>query len=90
MRRPPYEYLRALRYELNILPKFDRVQICSPENRDYLLSFLPNLGHKLDDNRAGIATSRYQFQTDGREPCTMLFPRQLSPSAQSGSAGLVH
>lgn len=68
-----FEYLRALRYELNILPKFDRIQICSPENRDYLLSFLPNLGHKLDDNRAGIATSRYQFQTDGREPCTMLF-----------------
>lgn len=68
-----FEYLRALRYELNILPKFDRVQICSPENRDYLLSFLPALGDKLDDNRAGIATSRYQFQTGGREPYTMLF-----------------
>jgi len=65
-----FEYLRALRYELDILPKFDRVQICSPENRDYLVSFLRG---KLDDNRAGIATSRYQFQTSGREPCTMLF-----------------
>ena len=68
-----FEYLRALRYELSILPKFDRIQICSPENRDYLLSFLPELRNKLDDNRAGIATSRYQFRPDGREPETMLF-----------------
>jgi len=68
-----FEYLRALRYELGILPKFDRVQICSPENRDYILSFLPGLRGKLDDNRAGIATSRYEFRTEGREPDTMLF-----------------
>jgi GT2 family glycosyltransferase len=68
-----FEYLRALRYELRMLPKFDRIQICSPENRDYLLGFLPNLRDKLDDNRAGIATSRYPFQLDGREPRTMLF-----------------
>ncbi|MBZ5610352.1 MAG: glycosyltransferase [Acidobacteriia bacterium] len=67
------EYLRALRYELKILPSFDRIQICSPENRDYLLSFLPQLSGRLDDNRAGIATSSYQFQPDGREPHTMLF-----------------
>lgn len=68
-----FEYLRALRYELNILPRFDRIQICSPENRDYLLSFLPELRNKLDDNRAGIATSRYAFHPDGRERDTMLF-----------------
>jgi len=68
-----FEYLRALRFELNILPKFDRIQICSPENRDYLLSFLPELRGRLDDNRAGIATSRYDFHPDGREPETMLF-----------------
>ncbi len=68
-----FEYLRALRYELSILPGFDRIQICSPENRDYLLSFLPELRNKLDDNRAGIATSRYDFHPDGREPETMLF-----------------
>ena len=68
-----FEYLRALRYELRILPKFDRVQICSPENRDYILSFLPELREKLDDNRAGIATSGYDFRLDGREPFTMLF-----------------
>ena len=68
-----FEYLRALRYELSILPKFDRIQICSPENRDYLLSFLPELRNRLDDNRAGIATSRYEFRPGGREPDTMLF-----------------
>ena len=68
-----FEYLRALRYELGIVPKFDRVQICSPENRDYILSFLPGMRDRLDDNRAGINTSRYQFRTDGREPFTMLF-----------------
>jgi GT2 family glycosyltransferase len=75
LRKPKavFEYLRALRYELNILPKFDRVQICSPENRDYILSFLPELRGKLDDNRAGIATSSYEFRPEGREPCTMLF-----------------
>jgi GT2 family glycosyltransferase len=68
-----FEYLRAMRYELKILPKFDRIQICSPENRDYLLSFLPDLRDRMDDNRAGIATSRYVFHPDGREPNTMLF-----------------
>jgi GT2 family glycosyltransferase len=68
-----YEYLRALRYELRVLPKFDRVQVCSPNNGDYLLSFLPRLGGRIDDNRAGIATSRYEFRAGGREPETMLF-----------------
>ena len=35
-----YEYLRALRYELRVLPRFDRVQVCSPENGNYLLVVL--------------------------------------------------
>jgi GT2 family glycosyltransferase/glycosyltransferase involved in cell wall biosynthesis len=68
-----FEYLRALRYELKILTKFDRIQVCSPANGDYLLSFLPGLAGKLDDNRAGVATARYEFQPAGREPQTMLF-----------------
>jgi GT2 family glycosyltransferase/glycosyltransferase involved in cell wall biosynthesis len=68
-----YEYLRALRYELLVLPKFDRVQVCSPNNGDYLLSFLPRLSGRIDDNRAGIATARYEFRAGGREPETMLF-----------------
>jgi glycosyltransferase involved in cell wall biosynthesis len=68
-----YEYLRALRYELRTLPRFDRVQVCSQENGNYLLSFLPSLRGRIDDNRAGIATSRYEFHSNGREPETMLF-----------------
>jgi GT2 family glycosyltransferase len=68
-----YEYLRALRYELRILPRFDRVQVCSPENGNYLLSFLPGLRGRIDDNRAGIATPSYEFHANGREPETMLF-----------------
>jgi O-antigen biosynthesis protein len=68
-----YEYLRALRYELRALPRFDRVQVCSAANANYLLSFLPKLRGRIDDNRAGIATSRYEFRVHGREPETMLF-----------------
>jgi GT2 family glycosyltransferase/glycosyltransferase involved in cell wall biosynthesis len=69
-----FEYLRALRYELRTLPRFDRVQVCSRENKEYLASFLPKLAPKIQDGlRAGIDTSQYEFQPDGREPWTMLF-----------------
>ncbi|MGI8741285.1 MAG: glycosyltransferase [Bryobacteraceae bacterium] len=69
-----FEYLRALRYELRILPKFDRVQVCSPANRKYLAGFVPEIANGMDDDlRAGIDTSRYDFRTVGREPFTMLF-----------------
>jgi O-antigen biosynthesis protein len=69
-----WEYLRSLRYELRMLEKPDRVQVCTRENADYLRSFLPGLNEKVDDGyRAGIDTSLYQFQLDGREPYTLLF-----------------
>jgi GT2 family glycosyltransferase len=68
------EYLRALRYELRILPAFDQVQVCTPQNRRYLLSFLPRLAPKLRDGlRAGIDAANYQFRPQCREPLTMLF-----------------
>ena len=68
------EYLRAIRYELRTLPRFDQVQVCTPANRDYLLSFRPGLAAKLHAGlRAGIDTKDYQFRPDGREPMTMLF-----------------
>src|SRR5262249_25364267 len=68
------EYLRALRYELRALPPFDQVQVCTSANRNYLLSFLPQLAPRLRDGlRAGIDTTRYDFRPDGREPLTMLF-----------------
>jgi glycosyltransferase involved in cell wall biosynthesis len=68
------EYLRALRFELRALPAFDQVQVCTPANRDFLLSFRPRLAPRLRAGlRAGIVTSRYEFRPDGREPMTMLF-----------------
>jgi GT2 family glycosyltransferase/glycosyltransferase involved in cell wall biosynthesis len=68
------EYLRALRYELRALPVFDQVQVCTPANRDYVLSFRPDLAPRLQPGmRAGIDTTRYEFRPDGREPHTMLF-----------------
>lgn len=69
-----WEYLRSLRYELRLLPKADRIQVCSRENAAYLASFLPELKDRIDPGyRAGIETSLYDFRTDGREPFTMLF-----------------
>ncbi|MBC7925024.1 MAG: glycosyltransferase family 4 protein [Bryobacteraceae bacterium] len=69
-----FEYLRAFRYELKLLPRMDRVQVCSPENGQLLLSYIPGLRGKLDDNyRAGIDTRRYDFRLNGRTPGTMLF-----------------
>jgi len=76
VRRPgaSYEYLRALRYELDLLPKMDRIQMCSASNEEYLLQFAPELKPKLQTGlRAGIDTSRYAFDTDGREADTLLF-----------------
>ena len=72
-----YEYLRALRYELSMLPHCDRVQVCTRENGDYLAGFLPHKGvlrGRLQAGlRAGIDTTRYVFSPGGREPFTMLF-----------------
>src|ERR1700689_2383694 len=62
---PLLEYLDPLRYELRALPGFDQVQVCTPANRDYLLSFRPDL-HLRAGLRAGIDTSRYQFRTSDR------------------------
>ena len=69
-----FEYLRALRYELRMLPRCDRVQVCTRENGTFLASFLPELKSRLQEGlRAGINTADYNFHTDGREPFTMLF-----------------
>jgi glycosyltransferase involved in cell wall biosynthesis len=68
------EYLRALRYELGVLPAFDQVQVCTPANREYLLGFRPELAARMRAGlRAGIDTARYGFRPRGREPLTMLF-----------------
>lgn len=69
-----WEYLRALRYELRLLPKLDRIQVCSRENAQYIASFLPALRDRIDDAyRAGIDSSLYEFNPREREPSTLLF-----------------
>jgi len=69
-----YEYLRALRYELRLLPRLDRIQVCSRANQTYLESFLPQIKGRIDAGlRAGIETPRYSFKPGGREPGTLLF-----------------
>lgn len=69
-----WEYLRALRYEVSELPRADRIQVCSRENREYLESFVPKLKGRVDEGfRAGIDTASYDFKADGRESGTMLF-----------------
>lgn len=69
-----FEYLRALRYELKLLPTVDRVQVCSGANADHLTSFMPKLAARLDrDLRAGVDTAHYPFILEGREPDTLLF-----------------
>jgi O-antigen biosynthesis protein len=69
-----FEYLRSLRYELRLLPKVDRVQVCSAENGQVLLGYLPQLEGRLDpDYRAGIDTASYPCRFDGRRPNTLLF-----------------
>jgi glycosyltransferase involved in cell wall biosynthesis len=57
-----------------MLPKLDRIQVCSREQTEYLASFLPALQGRIDDAfRAGIDTSLYEFKPIGREPLTLLF-----------------
>ena len=69
-----FEYLRALRFELQMLGRVDQGQVCTTANRDYLLSFAPQLANKLDAGlRAGIRCSSYRYGEDGREPDTLLF-----------------
>lgn len=69
-----FEYLRALRYELDVLNRMDLVQTCTVENRDYLLSYLPELNGRVSaDLRAGIDVASYTFKEENREPSTVLF-----------------
>lgn len=68
------EYLRALRFELRLLPKLDRIQTCTTENKRYLLSYLPGLADRIDDHvRAGIDADAYPFHDEERDARTMLF-----------------
>ncbi len=69
-----FEYLRAIRFELGMLPKCDHIQVCTEENRGYLESFLPALAPRIDPGmRAGIDTGLYNYPGGPRKAFTMLF-----------------
>jgi GT2 family glycosyltransferase/glycosyltransferase involved in cell wall biosynthesis len=69
-----FEYLRAIRFELRLLPACDHIQVCTEENKRYLESFLPSLAPRIDSGmRAAIDTRAYPFPGGPREPNTMLF-----------------
>jgi GT2 family glycosyltransferase len=69
-----FEYLRALRFELETLPHCDRIQVCTRENRQYLEQFLPKLKGRIQDGlRAGVSVQNYRFPGGPRKPMTMLF-----------------
>lgn len=68
------EYLRALRYEIGMLGRMSRVQVCSESNARHLLDYEPRLAPKLDAHlRAGIRVESYPFHLAPRERDTMLF-----------------
>ncbi len=68
-----FEYLRALRFELRAIRQFDAVQVCTPENREFLEPFVGRNRRLQDGLRAGIDVERYRFVAGGREPDTLLF-----------------
>jgi O-antigen biosynthesis protein len=68
------EYLRSLRYEIGLLGRMNRVQMCSESNARYLLDHEPRLAPKLDTHlRAGIRVHSYAFHLAPRVRDTMLF-----------------
>ena len=69
-----FEYLRTLRYELNLLQRCDQVQVCTRENREYLISFSPALAGKVREGlRAAIEPAGYSYPGGPREPNSILF-----------------
>lgn len=68
-----YEYLRALRFELRALTRFDTIQVCSREQRRTLAGLVGE-GTPVHDNlRTAIDVSSHTWNSAGREPDTMLF-----------------
>lgn len=69
-----FEYLRALRWELEMLRRCDRVQVCTADNLACLAEFAPDLAGRLDAGlRAGIDTTRYDPARRRPTADTMLF-----------------
>ncbi len=68
-----YEYMRSLRFELQALPRFDAIQVCSTEQRRALNALCAGGPPVLDNVRTAIELSTYPCKIGDREPDTMLF-----------------
>lgn len=71
--RRTYEYLRALRYEVRVLGRFDSVQVCSREQAEALRSVLGSGTPLRHDLRTALDPAGYPFRVAGREPGSILF-----------------
>jgi GT2 family glycosyltransferase len=68
------EYLKAMHWELNMLPRFDLIETCTRDNQDYLLSLKPALKSRVMSGlRASIEVDSFQPNLSPRSGNTLLF-----------------
>lgn len=68
------EYLKAMHWELEMLPRFDLIEVCTDANREYLLSLKPSLEPKTKAGlRAAIPVHSFEAKLSVREGNTLLF-----------------
>ena len=68
------EYLKSMHWELGMLRHFDLVQVCTEPNRNYLLSFKPELRDSVRAGlRAAIQVDEFPANLNAREGNTILF-----------------
>ena len=68
------EYLKSMHWELEMLRHFDLVQVCTEPNRNYLLSFKPELRDSVRAGlRAAIQVDEFPANLNAREGNTILF-----------------
>lgn len=68
------EYLKAMYWELNMLPRFDLIEVCTPANAAYLLSLKPDLKPTtMAGLRASIDVDTFKPNLEPRAGDTLLF-----------------
>lgn len=68
------EYLKAMHWELHMVPRFDFVQVCTANNAAYLLDFLPHMGTRIMPGlRASIDVAKFKPNLAPRSGNTLLF-----------------
>ncbi len=68
------EYLKAMYWEMKMLPRFDLIEVCTKANGDYLLSMEPGLGTRVMSGlRACISVDAFPANLKARSGNTLLF-----------------